>query len=177
MSTLEKMRKKIANQKLELHGWMLEFTLRRNDRGRGDMCAIPPSGEKIFSILGVKRKLGLVAAMSEPAPRAVAAADAGRGDRAPALLDQPLMLSEGRARRARTTVNYAEMDGPGARGGAPRLKDLVIEQIGSANAPPDLVRMRILSPPSTRATRLPPFAARLPPACRPRRMDVPLSTT
>ena len=65
LGAIETMRKVIHNQRQMVHGWQLEFVVRRNDPARGDICIIPPSGEKIFSVIGVKRKLGLITAAQE----------------------------------------------------------------------------------------------------------------
>ena len=138
LEAIEQMRKTIRNQKSTLHGWELQFEVRRNDRSRADMCVITPEGRKIFSIVGVKRALGMAA---EPAPRVDRRADDDddNDDLRPTpktdLFSDGLVLPEGRARRTRKEVNYAELDGPGAGTGAPKLRQLVQWEVGGGLAP------------------------------------------
>jgi hypothetical protein len=66
LAAIEEMRRSSRNVNTRCLGWRLEYTLRKNGgTTRGDMMAVDPAdGQKLFSIVSVKRKLGMVA----PAP-------------------------------------------------------------------------------------------------------------
>ena len=60
------MKSKSSNQNFVKHGWQCVYTLRSaGSATRGDMCVIDPrDGQKIFSLVGMRRKLGLEEAMA-----------------------------------------------------------------------------------------------------------------
>ena len=60
------MKSKSSNQNFVKHGWQCVYTLRTaGSATRGDMCVIDPrDGQKIFSLVGMRRKLGLEEAMA-----------------------------------------------------------------------------------------------------------------
>lgn len=69
----------------EVHGWRVIYTLRRHGTtaNRGDICIIDPrDGQKIFSLVGLERKMGRVQAMAW-APPPVHAPTAPPGARTP----------------------------------------------------------------------------------------------
>lgn len=102
LRAIEQMRQVVRNQRFSLHGWTLEFVLRRTDPTRGDMCAIPPGGHKIFSIVGVRRWLGLEA--TRPEDRAEG--DAARPPRR-AVEEPPPIIPEGQRRASSTRAHLA----------------------------------------------------------------------
>ncbi|KAL1524033.1 hypothetical protein AB1Y20_018947 [Prymnesium parvum] len=127
LEEIARMRKVIRNQEKLLFGWKLQFTVRACDKSRADLCCVPPSGEKIFSVIGVKRKLGLVStAPAEPRRAAPTDATPAAAAAAAAAAESGLVLPEGQ-RRARPRVNYAEFERAER---APALRDLVLEQVG-----------------------------------------------
>ena len=129
--TMEEIRRAGRNANRTFSGWQLSYTVRK-DGGyvRGDMCAIDPAdGQKIFSVIGMKRKLGLVAMASEPAPRATRRRhDEALADAAERLVDNVRLPRA--ARSTRTVVNYAE-----TAASAPRLSDLVLRAAAKAVNP------------------------------------------
>ena len=72
IAAIEDLRMSAVNKEKTVHGWKLEWVLRApNKSTRGDLCMIAPEGQKLYSVIAVKRKLGL-----EP-PAIVAPAAAG----------------------------------------------------------------------------------------------------
>ena len=69
VATLERMQNDRESQRDECHGWVISYAVRskqyaKESKKRGDFVVTDPrDGERLFSILGVKRKLGLVAAV------------------------------------------------------------------------------------------------------------------
>eukprot|EP00908_Phaeocystis_cordata_P008852 Transcript_19570.p1 GENE.Transcript_19570~~Transcript_19570.p1 ORF type:complete len:545 (-),score=112.90 Transcript_19570:825-2459(-) len=112
---VQQMKAKSSNQNFFKHGWQCMFTLRApGATTRGDMCVIDPrDGQKIFSLIGMRRKLGLSEAM-EP-PRSYPKEKTVRADDDPDAPPAPSLLLEDRTRRNRTVVNYAEKAGDRAR--------------------------------------------------------------
>ena len=62
---VQRMKSKSSNQNFVKHGWQCLYVLRSSGSAtRGDMCVIDPrDGQKIFSLVGMRRKLGLEEAM------------------------------------------------------------------------------------------------------------------
>jgi hypothetical protein len=63
---VQRMKSKSSNQNFVKHGWQCLYVLRTSGSAtRGDMCVIDPrDGQKIFSLVGIRRKLGLEEAMA-----------------------------------------------------------------------------------------------------------------
>ena len=63
---VQRMKSKSSNQNFVKHGWQCLYALRTSGSAtRGDMCVIDPrDGQKIFSLVGMRRKLGLEEAMA-----------------------------------------------------------------------------------------------------------------
>ena len=63
---VQRMKSKSSNQNFVKHGWQCIYALRTSGSAtRGDMCVIDPrDGQKIFSLVGMRRKLGLEEAMA-----------------------------------------------------------------------------------------------------------------
>ena len=59
ITEMDQMRKLGKNKSELMLGWQLEVKVRSADPRRCDMCAIPPSGENICSLVGMRRKLQL----------------------------------------------------------------------------------------------------------------------
>jgi hypothetical protein len=84
LMTLERIRTQRVNQQLECHGWAISFVMRAASKSRGkphgDFQIIDPTdGSKLYSILSVKRKLGLhVDEMPQSAPHTKTDLDAER---------------------------------------------------------------------------------------------------
>ena len=90
-------------------GWKITYS-KRGPGQRGDMYAIDPrDGEKMQSIVGVKRKLGVATDPAVASARESRAPKAQRAD--PAASDsavQEMLMMDPSQRRARKGVNYAE---------------------------------------------------------------------
>ena len=133
VEALKALRKYSKNAKDEIHGWKLEWSVRKSKSAtvRGDITAIDPSdGQELHSIVSLQRKLGLVEPeVVAPKPPPAAAdeddeADAPRKKKA--LLEAPVVIEgEGRSRRQRTVVSYAEM----TASTNPRMPDLVLKAL------------------------------------------------
>ena len=118
------------NAKSECHGWKVEWVVRGKAASmRGDLHITSPGDEQVLhSIVAVQRKLGLI----EPPPPTTATAASSSAepgtDSAPTsfgsgLYDNPVDINhEGRSRRARPTINYAELTTV-----SPRLPELVLK--------------------------------------------------
>lgn len=106
-AAVHEMKSKSSASNFFKHGWQLIYTLRTpGSSTRGDMCVIDPrDGQKIFSIVGLRRKLGLEEAMERSTfyPRAKVSRTAEDEAARAALL-----LTDREPRRSRATVNYAE---------------------------------------------------------------------
>jgi len=117
IAAIDEMRRSTRNVNTRCLGWRLEYNLRKNGgTTRGDMMAIDPAdGQKLFSVVSVKRKLGMLA----PAAAREPSSDGGGEAAAPRRLDPShdwgQVLIEG-SRRSRSVVNYAEAAGGGAGG-------------------------------------------------------------
>ena len=74
IAAIEDLRMSAVNKEKTVHGWKLEWVLRApNKSPRGDLCMIAPEGQKLYSVIAVKRKLGLE-------PPAIVAPAAAAGD-------------------------------------------------------------------------------------------------
>ena len=82
LAAIEEMRRSSRNVNMRCLGWHLEYTLRKNGgTTRGDMLAVDPAdGQKLFSIVSVKRKLGMIA---PAAPRELSSDGGGDAAAAP----------------------------------------------------------------------------------------------
>ena len=128
---VELMRRRSVTTDQIVHGWRLQFTLRGvGSSTRGDMCATDPrDGQRIFSVVGMRRKLAADADVYERAAgSAVAEAEAegyikgGRRKRGELDLGISDFAIERESRRARTArVNYAEV----SSSTAPRWGDVL----------------------------------------------------
>ena len=106
-AAVHEMKSKSSASNFFKHGWQLIYTLRTpGSSTRGDMCVIDPrDGQKIFSIVGLRRKLGLEEAMEKPTfyPRVkVSRTEEDEAARA------ALLLADREPRRSRAAINYAE---------------------------------------------------------------------
>jgi hypothetical protein len=72
VKAVETIRRQSASTNELVHGWRLTYTRRAPGAAtRGDMCAIDPrDGQKIFSLVGLKRRLSGVDVRAEPRKRA-----------------------------------------------------------------------------------------------------------
>ena len=66
LDAVEKARTSGADTTLTVHGWIVTYQLRKGQSSssgapRGDLHVRPPQGPPLFSVISVKRKLGLVA--------------------------------------------------------------------------------------------------------------------
>ena len=124
---IKDIRKSTKNSKISVHGWTIEWTLRdkRHSSTRGDLVMIDPrDGQKLFSVVSVQRKLGLVAPVEvSTAPTHQPGGDNdGEARRVHNPLEPVDVLMERSSRSTRAkNVNYAEMSNA-----APRLPDLVL---------------------------------------------------
>ena len=129
LAAIEEMRRSSRNVNTRCLGWHLEYTLRKNGgTTRGDMLAVDPAdGQKLFSIVSVKRKLGMIA---PAAPRELSSDGGGDAAAAPPRRIDPShdwgQVLEG-SRRSRTVVNYAETAGGGA--GGLKTGDLILQTL------------------------------------------------
>lgn len=143
LAAVTAIRKESRTKTIEVHGWSVGYIVRGGPGSkRGDLCCIDPGdGQKLFSLVSIKRKLGLASPEDEAAPERPEAAepraDAPRA-RADRALDLSLIISapeqgEGRSRRARAPVNYAELTRV-----APPARELVLRAL--SNIDPDGTR-------------------------------------
>ena len=131
------MRRRNKNTDEFVHGWRLIYALRDGRSStRGDMTAIDPrDGQKIFSLIGVKRKLDCVEEVFEEAIRRGQEAagvfdEGGRKRKRHGGLDlweESYPVDRG-ARRARTVVNYAEAHNASSVSGL-RVSDLLLSAL------------------------------------------------
>ena len=119
------------NAKIVVHGFRIEWTLRdkRHSSMRGDLVMIDPrDGQKLFSVVSVQRKLGLVAPV-EPSTRPTNT-EATDGTTETRRVHNPLApvdtTMERSSRSTRAVVNYAELSSA-----APRLPDLVLQTLAA----------------------------------------------
>jgi hypothetical protein len=121
LQKVEEIRKRPRSTDEYLHGWRLIYTLRTaGSAARGDLTAVDPrDGKKIYSLVSLRRRFA-----GEEDPWVL---DDSAGKKR--KLDGPgnlRNLDGGRERRARATVNYAEVD---ASSIAPRLTDIVLSAL------------------------------------------------
>ena len=130
IEAMKALKKSSRNATQEVHGWRLQYKLRASKGGpvRGDMSAIDPSdGQELFSIISMERKLGLVEPAVVPPMAPPALDDGGRTEQQQkrGFFEDPVIVEgEGRSRRQRTVVNYAEMGTL-----TNRTRDLVLKAI------------------------------------------------
>ena len=145
LTAVEAMRRRPHDTDEWCHGWRLIYTLRGpGASARGDMTVVDPlDGQKIFSLVGLQRKLAgdedQYDALMRRARHAVALAngedpsDLGSGARkrrrqvnalVDGLTEHELSYMRDRPKRERTAVNYAEANS--SREGGARLGDLVL---------------------------------------------------
>ena len=131
LAAIDAMRASTKNVTTSCLGWSLTYTLRKQPGSstRGDMMVIDPSdGQKLFSIVSIKRKLGMIAT----APPREASSSTDDGQPPPARRgfdwDAANLVIEG-SRRSRTVINYAEAAGGSAR----RTSDLILTTISEAD--------------------------------------------
>lgn len=144
ITAVETMRRRSTSTDEYVHGWRLIYTLRGGHGStRGDMTAIDPTdGQKIFSLVGLKRKLNGEGDMWENVmekARRSAAEELGEDPNGPRKR-RKVDLGFGevmyeRERRNRTVVNYAEKQS--AHGGVPLSAQIlsVVEDHASAIKP------------------------------------------
>ena len=127
------MRKAAKATEFVKHGWTLQWKVRQNQGGstRGDMCIIDPrDGQKIYSIVGLKRKMGLRGVEPpQPAMRRQLEGDDATIDRQLGGLwdvsTEELLNLDPKSRRGRAAKpNYAEASGETGRG--PRMPEQVL---------------------------------------------------
>ena len=127
------MRKAAKATEFVKHGWTLQWKVRQNQGGstRGDMCIIDPrDGQKIYSIVGLKRKMGLRGVEPpQPAMRRQLEGDDATIDRQLGGLwdvsTEELLNLDPKSRRGRAAKpNYAEALGRDGRG--PRMPEQVL---------------------------------------------------
>ena len=140
ITAIEQMRRRNKNTDEYVHGWRLIYTLRGgNSSTRGDMTAIDPrDGQKIFSLVGVRRKLDSVEDVWDEAVRKAKESLPedlqGKRRRAHGGLDMwndPVIPGE-RGKRQRNVVNYADAGtGRGTFAGLSgfRMSDLILSAV------------------------------------------------
>ena len=104
LDAIEEMRSTGAEKEREVCGWKLQYS-RRGAGMRGDMVAVDPrDGEKLQSIVGIKRKLGI-----HTDPAAPDAAKSSRDLSSTAGTVEDMLLLQPSQRRARVNkISYAE---------------------------------------------------------------------
>ena len=101
IAAIEDLRMSAVNKEKTVHGWKLEWVLRApNKSTRGDLCMIAPEGQKLYSVIAVKRKQGL----EPPANVAPAAAGDAKERLRRQCLRRPAKGGEGRTRWRRRAV-------------------------------------------------------------------------
>ena len=115
LAAVDEMRRSAKNVDKTFLGWRLTYLLRKcpGSSTRGDMMVQDPrDGQKIFSVVGLKRKLGLIDAMPAPvvtAPEAPADGADGGGGGKRARFDADLLALMGKEREPRRTRTVAGM--------------------------------------------------------------------
>lgn len=106
LAVVTDIRKSSSNKTVAIHGWTVMWTTRgKHASTRGDLCILDPEGKKFFSVVSLKRRLGLAPAVeyaAEPEPSAARVAKRPLLEEAPAVLERS-------ARSTRTAINYAEL--------------------------------------------------------------------
>ena len=165
------MRKAAKATEFVKHGWTLQWKVRQNQGGstRGDMCIIDPrDGQKIYSIVGLKRKMGLRGVEPpQPAMRRQLEGDDATIDRQLGGLwdvsTEELLNLDPKSRRGRAAKpNYAEASGETGRG--PRMPEQVLAALqridpegnDGADLPPSRSRSAPRSSRTARSRRAPP---------------------
>ena len=138
-AAVEVMRKAPSNTDKWVHGWRLIFTLRGRPGSstRGDMTAIDPrDGQKLYSIVSMRRKLSATEDVFERATatgraEAEAAGFVVEGKRRRVEWFPPEEIRARGPRSTRNVVNYAEVSSSSATG-APKMSDLVMSSLTDA---------------------------------------------